>query len=137
MKRDLRFEQIYPYPPDRVWEAITDPEAMADWLMPNNFVPQIGHQFQFRTKPAPGFDGIVNCEVIAIERPHVLAFTWKGGGIDTVVTFTLQTVDDVRRIQSALKPGDAVAFRIMRSAQLPGNKRTWQSFVVSGTLPNE
>ena len=92
MKRDLRFEQIYPYPPDRVWEAITDPEAMAEWLMPNNFVPQIGHQFQFRTKPAPGFDGIVNCEVIAIEPPHLLAFTWKGGGIDTVVTFTLQAV---------------------------------------------
>jgi len=37
---------------------------MADWLMPNDFQPRLGHKFQFRTKPAPGFDGIVNCEVV-------------------------------------------------------------------------
>ncbi len=90
MKRDLRFEEIYPYPPERVWEAITDAEALSDWLMPTDFAPRLGHKFQFRTKPAPGFDGIVNCEVIELVPPRRLAYTWKGGGIDTVVTFTLE-----------------------------------------------
>ena len=92
MKRDLRYEELYPYPIDRVWEAITDPDAISDWLMPTDFAPRLGHKFQFRTKPEPGFDGIVNCEVIALEPPRRLAYTWKGGGIDTVVTFTLQSV---------------------------------------------
>jgi uncharacterized protein YndB with AHSA1/START domain len=92
MKRDLRFEQTYPYPVERVWEAITDSAAMSDWLMPNDFVPRIGHKFRFQTKPARGFDGIVHCEVIALDPPRRLAFTWKGGGIDTVVTFTLEPV---------------------------------------------
>jgi uncharacterized protein YndB with AHSA1/START domain len=92
MKRDLRFEQTYPYPVERVWEAITDSAAMSDWLMPNDFVPRVGHKFQFHTKPAPGFDGIVNCEVTALDPPRRLAYTWKGGGIDTVVTFTLEPV---------------------------------------------
>lgn len=31
----------------------------------NDFEPRIGHRFQFRTEPAPGFDGVVNCEVLA------------------------------------------------------------------------
>ena len=77
MKRDLRFEELYPYPIDRVWEAITDPAAISDWLMPTDFAPRLGHKFQFRTKPEPG-------------PPRRLAYTWKGGGIDTVVTFMLQ-----------------------------------------------
>jgi uncharacterized protein YndB with AHSA1/START domain len=94
MKRDLRFEEHYPYPPGRVWEAISDSAAMADWLMPNDFQPRLGHRFQFRTKPAPGFDGIVNCEVITLDPPRRLAYTWKGGGIDTVVTFTLEPTRD-------------------------------------------
>jgi len=92
MKRNLRFEEFYPYPVDRVWEAITDPEAISDWLMPTDFAPRLGHKFQFRTKPEPGFDGVVNCEVIELYAPRRLAYTWEGGGIETVVTFTLEPV---------------------------------------------
>lgn len=92
MKRDLRLIETYPYPPERVWRALTDPTAMADWLMPNDFEPKIGHRFQFRTKPAPGFDGIVHCEVLELEPPRTLAFSWRGGGVETVVRFTLERV---------------------------------------------
>lgn len=90
MKRDIRLEAFYPYPPERVWRAITDGPAMAKWLMPNDFEPRIGHKFEFHTKPAPGFDGIVHCEVLAMEEPKVLSYRWKGGPIDTVVKFSLE-----------------------------------------------
>ncbi len=46
------------------------------------------------------------------------------------------SVEDVIRIQSKLKPGDAVAFRVMRPT--PGGRGhapQWTSFFVSGTLP--
>lgn len=43
------------------------------------------------------------------------------------------SVEDVKRIQGALKPGDAVAFQIMR--QDP-RTRQWQSTYLAGTLPN-
>ena len=47
---------------------------------------------------------------------------------------TVRSVDDVKRIQATLKPGDAVAFRALRS---PGGRNTdWQPFFVAGTLPN-
>jgi len=42
----------------------------------------------------------------------------------------VNSVDDVRRIQNTLKPGDAVAFRILRQA---GHE--WASQFVAGTLP--
>ena len=89
MARTLRFEALYPYAPEQVWTALTDPAAIADWLMPNDFEPALGHRFTFRTKPAPGFDGIVQCEVIELEAPARLAYSWKGGGIDTIVRYTL------------------------------------------------
>jgi serine protease Do len=51
------------------------------------------------------------------------------------------TVDDIKRIQQTLKPGDAVAFRIVRSAQasmtrVKGIPQTITRFL-SGTLPQD
>lgn len=45
----------------------------------------------------------------------------------------VNSVDDVRRIQNALKPGDAVAFRVLRQA---GRGGEWSSVFLAGTLPN-
>lgn len=45
------------------------------------------------------------------------------------------TVDDVKRIQATLKPGDAVAFRVMRSNGLGGRKAQWIGLFLGGTLP--
>jgi uncharacterized protein YndB with AHSA1/START domain len=72
---------------------------MADWLMPNDFQPRLGHKFQFRTKPAPGFDGIVNCEVVELDPPRTLAYTWRGGGIDTLVRFVLEPAPEGTRLK--------------------------------------
>lgn len=90
MARTLRFEGLYPYSVEQVWTALTDSEAIADWLMPNDFRPEVGHLFTFRTKPGPGFDGIVHCEVLEVEPPRRLAYSWKGGGIETLVRYTLE-----------------------------------------------
>ena len=48
------------------------------------------------------------------------------------------TVEDVIRIQSSLKPGDAVAFRVMRPT--PGGRGhapQWTTLFVAGTLPQQ
>lgn len=90
LSRSIRREVVYPHPPERVWRALTDSEALAQWLMPNDFQPLVGHRFQFRTDPAPGFDGIVDCEVLEVREPSRLRYTWVGGPVDTVVTFQLE-----------------------------------------------
>jgi uncharacterized protein YndB with AHSA1/START domain len=98
MSRKLRFEALYPYSPEQVWTALTDSAAIADWLMPNDFRPVVGHRFNFTTKPAPGFDGVVHCEVLAVEEPLHLAYSWRGGGIDTVVSYRLAREGDSTRL---------------------------------------
>ena len=96
MTRDLVFETVYPHPPERVWGALTDPRALAEWLMPNDFAPRVGHTFQFRTRPQPGFDGIVHCTVLELDPPRRLAYSWQGGPLaqPTIVTWTLEAIPE-------------------------------------------
>jgi uncharacterized protein YndB with AHSA1/START domain len=57
--------------------------------MPNDFELRLGHRFQFKTKPAPGFDGIVRCEVLEIIPFRKLVYSWVGGRVTTQVTWRL------------------------------------------------
>ncbi|MFT3794164.1 SRPBCC family protein [Flavobacterium sp.] len=96
MKRDLKLEWVHPYTAEHVWHCLTTPELIEKWLMPNNFELKLGHRFQFRSKPMPGWSGIVECEVLEIVPNRKLSYSWVSGDkpgsrqIDTVVTWTLQ-----------------------------------------------
>jgi len=98
MKRDLKFEATYPHPTDKVWRALTDSNAIAQWLMPNNFEARLGHKFMFTSKPQPGWDGKTYCEVVELDPPRRLAYTWKGGPIDTMVCWSLEPTAEGTRI---------------------------------------
>ncbi len=101
MRRNLVLERVYPYSPEQVWEALADGQALSEWLMETDFQPYVGHRFEFRTKPSWGFDGIVRCEVIAVDKPRRLAYTWQGGLMKkpTTVTWTLQPVEAGTRLK--------------------------------------
>ena len=94
-------EVVYAHPPGRVWRALTDSAALADWLMPNDFLPQVGHWFTFRADPQPGFSGIVRCEVLELSEPKRIAWSWQGDPPMpvTTVTFTLEPVGDGTRLR--------------------------------------
>jgi uncharacterized protein YndB with AHSA1/START domain len=96
MKRNVVMERVYPFTPEQVWAALADSRALSEWLMENDFQPYVGHRFQFRTNPQWGFDGIVRCEVIAVDKPRRLAYTWQGGPMKkpTTVTWTLRPVPE-------------------------------------------
>ena len=89
MKRTLSRTMVYPHPIERVWAALTDRTALGQWLMPNDFEPVVGHEFRFRAEPAPGWDGVVHCRVLELDRPTLMRISWRGGPIDTVVSFRL------------------------------------------------
>ena len=89
MKRDIHIERVYFHPRELVWRGLTDSELVAEWLMKNDFAPVVGHRFTMRTEPGPGFDGVVHCEVLHIDPPRSMRWAWRGGPIDTEVTFTL------------------------------------------------
>jgi uncharacterized protein YndB with AHSA1/START domain len=87
----IEVDQFLARPPEQVWHALTDPALLARWLMPNDFQPAVGHRFTFRTEPVPqqGFDGIVHCQVLDLEPPRLLRLSWRGGVLDTVVSWRL------------------------------------------------
>ena len=93
---NIHVEHVLNHPPARVWAALTDPAAMARWLMPNDFRPEVGHRFTFQTDPAPGFDGTVHCEVLELVPAERLRLSWRAGRMDTVVTFALAAAEGGR-----------------------------------------
>jgi len=99
MAGSIEKEAWYPHPPTRVWMALTDSDALARWLMPNDFEPRVGCEFTMRTKPAPGFDGVVRCKVLELDEPRMMAWRWAGGGIETVVRFELAAEREGTRLR--------------------------------------
>jgi uncharacterized protein YndB with AHSA1/START domain len=77
----IRLDQFIPHPPAKVWRALTEPDLVAKWLMPNDFKPEVGHRFTFRTEPKEQveFDGIVYCEVLELDPEKLLKISWSDG----------------------------------------------------------
>ena len=82
--RAVVVERELPFPPEKIWRALTQPHLIAEWLMKNDFRPDVGHRFDLR------FDwGVVDCEVLAVEPYRPLSYTWTSGDLDSVVTWIL------------------------------------------------
>ncbi|HEX6134877.1 MAG TPA: SRPBCC domain-containing protein [Longimicrobiales bacterium] len=86
----IAFELELEHAPETVWRALTEPELLAEWLLPVlDFRLESGAEFTFRTQAYPGWDGTVNCRLLEIEPHRKLSYTWTVPFLDTVVTFTL------------------------------------------------
>ena len=77
--RSILVEREMPHPPEKIWRALTTPALIEDWLMANDFAPELGRRFQFRATPVPGWSGITNCEVTELDPPRRLAYAWGDG----------------------------------------------------------
>lgn len=79
---------------EKAWSALTDSNKLAKWIMANDFKPVVGHQFQFRTEPSQYWDGIIKGEVLTVDEPNRLSYTFASGGETHTVTWTLQDLGD-------------------------------------------
>jgi uncharacterized protein YndB with AHSA1/START domain len=104
----ISFEFDLRHSPEKVWQALTDPVLLAEWLLPAfDHELEPGAAFTLKTQPQPGWDGTVNCRYIEIEPRRKLSWSWVVGDIDTVVTFTLTPTESGTRlslVQSGFKP---------------------------------
>ena len=119
----------FPHPPAIVWDYLTEPELVAQWLMPNDFLPVVGHQFCFRAGPVPQleFDGIVYCTVLEIVPFKKLVYSWKcgpGDGIikvDSIVTWQLNAKEGGTQLlldHTGLKEADFAMYNAMNEGWL-------------------
>lgn len=83
MSQELVLETFYPHPPERVWQALTDRRALSMWMMDNDFEACLGHQFQFESCPLPGLKVTIYCQVLEVEAPKRLVYSWKEHPSDT------------------------------------------------------
>lgn len=105
----VSFDLDLAHPPGKVWRALTQPELLAEWLLPAaGFALTPGTTFTLTALPQPGWDGRVECRVVNVEPERTLTYTWRVGDIDTVVTFTITTTQSGTRVsvtQSGFKDG--------------------------------
>lgn len=94
MFRVVKMEVFYPYPPEKVWRAIASRQALAKWLMDNDFEPCLGHKFCFQSQ-LPGLNEVIHCEVLKLKEPYELAYSWQDNLMESrsIVTWTLTPVD--------------------------------------------
>ncbi|GAA1642666.1 SRPBCC family protein [Actinoplanes couchii] len=95
---EYRIVQDYPHPIEQVWAVLTEPELMGRWTTtgkggrPEGFVLAPGTRFRFVAEKTPVWRGIVDCEILEVQAPRLLRYTWVGdeGDAPTFVTYTLE-----------------------------------------------
>ena len=124
--RSVAVEREVPFPPEKIWRALTQPHLIEEWLMKNDFKPEVGHSFNLRGE----WGGVLDCEVLAVEPHRTLTYTWNFSHDDpaydlrSVVTFTLVPTDTGTRLrveQSGFRPDQKQAFG--------GARAGWQQFL--------
>jgi uncharacterized protein YndB with AHSA1/START domain len=95
---EMRIVREYAQPRPIVWKALTDPALLPLWTStgrggrPDGFQLVVGTRFRYVGKPVPGWDGIVHCEVLAVDPPALLRYDWRNKESDapTIVTNLLE-----------------------------------------------
>jgi len=95
---EMRVVCDYAQPRQIVWKALTDPVLVPLWTSsgqggrPEGFKTKVGTKFKYTGTPFPGWDGIVRCEVLAVEEPRMLRYDWRNKETDepTIVTNLLE-----------------------------------------------
>jgi uncharacterized protein YndB with AHSA1/START domain len=118
-ERSLVVEREMAHSPEKIWRALTEGPLIERWLMKNDFQPVVGHRFNLRAEPMPHWNGVTDCEVLAVEPCARLSYRWDSSGeeagrLTTVVTWTLAASKGgtlVRMEQSGFRPEDEVNYR--------------------------
>ncbi|TYS89593.1 SRPBCC domain-containing protein [Rossellomorea aquimaris] len=101
---DIKQIVLFNAPIQKVWDAVSTSDGISSWLMPNDFEPEVGHEFHIQSPFGPS-----PCKVLELDPPHKLSFSWDTDG--WVVSFLLKEVGDQTEftlIHGGWKHDDAV-----------------------------
>lgn len=124
---DVTLDFQYKSSIEKVWKALTDSDTLAKWIWKNDFKPIVGHKFQFRSEPNEWWDGIVNGEVIEVEKPYKLSYTWASAGETTTITWTLKKGVDGTTHLHFEQSGFSEETKATKGA-IEGAKYSWMQF---------
>ncbi|MEU9144649.1 SRPBCC domain-containing protein [Streptomyces sp. NPDC048349] len=135
----VRVDQFLPHPPAKVWRALTEPDLIAQWLMPSDFRLEVGHRYTMTSLPRPhtNYSGTTAAEVLAYETGRMLSVRWTDASgasdpdanrADWTITWTLEPEGRGTRlflVHEGFDPDDPAQ---MRARTLMGGG--WRSHVM-------
>ena len=130
--RSVVIEREMPHAPEKIWRALTQAPLIEQWLMQNDFEPLAGHHFTLRMAAQKNWNGVTDCEVLAVEPHTRLAYTWSASGAEaarglkTVVTWTLKPT-----ARGTLVRLEHSGFGPHEEANYQGANYGWQRFLTA------
>jgi uncharacterized protein YndB with AHSA1/START domain len=124
--RSVIVEREFPYPPEKIWRALTEPHLIEEWLMKNDFKPIVGQRFNLRGD----WGGVLDCEVLQIEALKALSYSWNfrhddpAFNLHSVVTFTLTPTGGGTRLRM-----EQAGFRPDQKQAYGGARAGWEQFL--------
>jgi uncharacterized protein YndB with AHSA1/START domain len=122
--RTVVIEREMPYPPEKIWRALTQGPLIKEWLMENDFQPEVGHRFSFRSTPAGNWNGVIESQVHVVEPNKKLSYSWGTLGLESMVVWTLVPTDG-----GTLLRMEHSGFRSDQDAAYKGATYGWQKFI--------
>jgi uncharacterized protein YndB with AHSA1/START domain len=122
--RSLVIEREMPHPAEKIWRALTQGPLIEEWLMKNDFQPVVGHAFNVRSTPVPGWNGIIDSQVLLIEPNSRLSYSWSTMGMNSVVTWTLTPTRAGTHVRM-----EQTGFRSEQDAAYKGATYGWTKFI--------
>jgi uncharacterized protein YndB with AHSA1/START domain len=122
--RTLVIERDVPQPQEKIWRALTQSALVEEWLMKNDFQPVVGHRFNFRSTPVPGWDGVIACEVLVVEPNSRLSYSWGTMGMVSMVAWTLTPTKGGTHVRM-----EQTGFRSEQDAAYKGATYGWTKFI--------
>lgn len=112
-------EREIPFPPEKIWRALTQPHLIEEWLMKNDFKPVAGHRFNLSADW-----GAVDCRVRTVEPDRTLSYTWETKDLESVVTWTLTPTGTGTRLRM-----EQTGFRSDQQPYYRGATAGWRRFL--------
>jgi len=86
MQKEIRHSWYFNRSPEEVWEYLTKPELLEQWLMETDFQPVVGHKFRFTCS-------VINyCEVLEVVPFTRLSYSWQVGSVNDGQPFNSKVV---------------------------------------------
>jgi uncharacterized protein YndB with AHSA1/START domain len=100
--KPLVIERTINAPTAKVWQALTDPEALKQWLpFMAGFKAEVGHELRFELGKDPEHQYLHISKVIEIVPERKLVYSWryKGYAGDSHVIFELESEGDSTKLK--------------------------------------
>jgi uncharacterized protein YndB with AHSA1/START domain len=94
----VRVQRVMPATPDIVFDQWLDPESLEEWMCPRparcvaiTVDPRVGGVVRFDVDDL-GTSVLITGQFLAIERPHLLRFTWSNSNWEDPTSVSVVTV---------------------------------------------